>query len=221
MTTRDEARAERRFPLPSPRARLGVCLLVGAIAGAIVAAFAAWQYAILAGWNVVLAMYVAWVWFDVGRKEAAETRALAMSEDLSRVQGELVLLAASLVNLAIVGIALEAVTGESVAIAFIVNGGCLLSVALSWAVTHTVYSLRYARVYYEHDGGIGFEDGPPDYRDFAYLAFTIGMTYQVSDTPLRTKQFRRIALGHMLLSYLFGAFIVATAINVVAGLFRG
>jgi uncharacterized membrane protein len=207
--------------MASPRARLGVCVIVGVTVGAIVAVFAVWRYAILAGWSVALGLYVAWVWFDVGRKDAAATQALAMSEDLSRVQSELVLLAASLVNLVVVVLALVAVSGGSVVAGFVVNGGCLLSVALSWAVTHTVYALRYARVYYEHDGGIGFEDGPPDYRDFAYLAFTIGMTYQVSDTPLQTKQLRRVALRHMLLSYLFGAFIVATAINVVAGLFRG
>jgi uncharacterized membrane protein len=198
-----------------------VCLIVGVIAGAIVAAFAVWQYAILAGWNVALGVYVVWVWVDVGGKDAAATQALAMSEDLSRVQSELVLLAASLVNLVVAGLALVAVTGDNVVATFIVNGGCLLSLALSWAVTHTVYALRYARIFYERGGGIGFDDGPPDYRDFAYLAFTIGMTYQVSDTPLQTKELRRVAFPHMLLSYLFGAFIVATAINVVSGLLRG
>jgi uncharacterized membrane protein len=62
---------------------------------------------------------------------------------------------------------------------------------------------------------------PPDYRDFAYVAFTIGMTYQVSDTAIVTKAMRRVALRHTLLSYLFGAVIGATVINVVVGLSRG
>jgi uncharacterized membrane protein len=83
-----------------------------------------------------------------------------------------------------------------------------------------VFALRYARLFYEQ-GGVQFEGGPPDYGDFAYLAFTIGMTYQVSDTPLTTKLMRRIALRHTLLSYLFGAVIGATVINVVVGIFRG
>jgi uncharacterized membrane protein len=61
----------------------------------------------------------------------------------------------------------------------------------------------------------------PSYADFAYLAFTIGMTYQVSDTALRTTAMRKVALRHALLSYLFGAVILAAMINVVAGLFRG
>ena len=63
-------------------------------------------------------------------------------------------------------------------------------------------------------------DELPDYLDFAYLAFTIGMTYQVSDTALHTKPMRRMALRHALLSYVFGTAIIAVAINAVAGLLR-
>jgi uncharacterized membrane protein len=68
-------------------------------------------------------------------------------------------------------------------------------------------------------GGIAFnEKDPPDYVDFAYVALTIGLTFQVSDTDLSSKQMRRTALRHALLSYLFGAVIVALTINVVASL---
>jgi uncharacterized membrane protein len=77
--------------------------------------------------------------------------------------------------------------------------------------------LGYARLYYDA-GGLRFDVGPPDYRDFAYVAFTIGMTYQVSDTAIVTKAIRRVALRHTLLSYLFGAVIGATVINVVVRL---
>ena len=92
----------------------------------------------------------------------------------------------------------------------------------SWAVIHTVFALRYARIYYTGpDGGANFhQEEPPCYSDFAYLAFTIGMTYQVSDTELNTKGFRRNVLRHSLLSYLFGTVIVALTINLVAGLSR-
>jgi len=82
-----------------------------------------------------------------------------------------------------------------------------------------VYTLRYADLYYQHEGGLDFnQTEEPDYRDFAYLAFTIGMTYQVSDTNLRLKAVRRTALRHALLSYLFGAVIIAMTINIVASL---
>ncbi|MGO4587128.1 DUF1345 domain-containing protein [Arthrobacter sp. 2RAF6] len=75
-------------------------------------------------------------------------------------------------------------------------------------------------VYYEGvDGGIGFnQERPPCYVDFAYLAFTIGMTFQVSDTDLQTSHIRGIALRQSLLSYLFGVLVLATTINLVSGL---
>jgi uncharacterized membrane protein len=87
-------------------------------------------------------------------------------------------------------------------------------------MVHTVFMLRYAQLYYAGEqGGIDFNQAdPPTYTDFAYLAFTIGMTFQVSDTPLRSKVIRRTALRHALLSYLFGTGILATTINLVASL---
>ena len=90
----------------------------------------------------------------------------------------------------------------------------------SWATVHTVFTLRYARSYFRGSvGGIDFnEKAPPTYLDFAYLLFTIGMTFQVSDTDLTAGAIRRVALAHALLSYLFGAVIVALSINVVATL---
>jgi uncharacterized membrane protein len=95
-----------------------------------------------------------------------------------------------------------------------------VSVVFSWLSVHTIFTLKYARLYYGDEvGGIEFneEDGP-DYVDFAYLAFTIGMTFQVSDTNLTAKPIRRTALRHALISYLFGAVIIAIVINIVASL---
>ena len=94
--------------------------------------------------------------------------------------------------------------------------------ALSWIMVHTVFTLRYARSYYSNPrGGIDFNESDlPTYLDFAYLALTIGMTFQVSDTNLTSKSIRRIALAHAALSYLFGAVMVALVINVVASLLQ-
>jgi len=87
-------------------------------------------------------------------------------------------------------------------------------------MVHTVFTVRYGDLYYADPvGGIDFnEDDKPDYRDFAYLALTIGMTFQVSDTDLQAKPIRRSAIRHALLSYGFGAIIVAITINIVASL---
>ena len=89
----------------------------------------------------------------------------------------------------------------------------------AWLVVHTAFMLRYARLYYP-DGSIDFhqQDIKPTYGDFAYLAFTVGMTYQVSDTDLTTQPVRRTVLFQALVSFLFGAIILAVTINLVAGL---
>jgi uncharacterized membrane protein len=98
-----------------------------------------------------------------------------------------------------------------------------LTVVLSWTVVNTVFTLRYADLYYAAapdaiDYGMPAAADPPEYRDFAYLAFTIGMTYQVSDTTLRDPRIRRVVLFQALMSYVFGVAIVATGVNLVAGL---
>src|SRR4029450_4810440 len=96
------------------------------------------------------------------------------------------------------------------------------TIAISWVIVHSVYTLRYADLFYrEPEGGLDFKSGPdfqPDYHDFAYTAFTIGMTYQVSDTDVNRHEMRRTVLRHALLSFLFGAVILATTVNVIATL---
>ena len=98
----------------------------------------------------------------------------------------------------------------------------VLTVVLAWAVVHTVFTLRYARMYYSDPvGGIDFKGSEePAYSDFAYVAFGIGMTFQVADTSLETREFRRTALRHALLSFMFVTTILAVTINLVAGLGR-
>jgi uncharacterized membrane protein len=94
-----------------------------------------------------------------------------------------------------------------------------MTVAFSWLLVHAVFTLRYADLYYGAGGGIDFhDDRAPDYGDFGYVAFTIGMTYQVSDTDLVSRPIRMAAIRHALLSYLFGIAVIATTINAVASL---
>jgi uncharacterized membrane protein len=105
--------------------------------------------------------------------------------------------------------------------AYLVTLG-LVSVVLSWIVVHAIYALRYARTYYsEPTGGIEFnEEEPPNYIDFIYFSFTVGMTFQVADTNITTKAIRRMTLHHALLSYVFGAVLLGLVINVVATLLK-
>jgi uncharacterized membrane protein len=199
------------------------CAMVGgAVTGAIVSLFTLPTASILIGWDAAVVIYLPWVWAAVWRLDPETTARLATREDPSNAVAELVVLAAGTAQLAAVGFALlRAGRATGSMKAYLIAVG-LLSVVLSWTVVHTVFMLRYARAYYSVPaGGIQFnESEPPTYLDFSYLSFTIGITYQVSDTDITSKPVRRIALQHALLSYLFGAVLLAIAINVVAALLK-
>jgi uncharacterized membrane protein len=202
------------------RRRFAAALVAALVLGGVSAVVAAWQITVLVAWCGAAGIFVGLTWFTMLGADAGKTQALAQREDVARVTTDLVLLVACTMSL--IGAAfviLKAAGARGIANASMTALG-VLSVVLAWATVHTVFALRYADLYYSRGaGGIDFkEDDPPDYRDFVYLAFTIGMTYQVSDTDLQTKDIRRTALKHALLSYLFGAAIIALTINVVAGL---
>ncbi len=101
------------------------------------------------------------------------------------------------------------------------------SVAVSWWLTHTVFTLRYAHLYYGdndgiegYDGGLEFPKEPePDYMDFVYFSFVVGMTFQVSDVEISSRKIRRLAWAHGILSFVFNTVIVALSINIISGLF--
>src|SRR5580765_2917829 len=95
----------------------------------------------------------------------------------------------------------------------------VLSVFLAWGVVHTMFTLRYADLFYSRGRGIDFnENDAPDYCDVAYLAFTVGMTYQVSDTELQTKTLRRTALKHRFCHTCLAPPSLPMTTNTVAGL---
>jgi uncharacterized membrane protein len=193
----------------------------GALAFGIAALLTPWQVASLIGWSVAAAVYMTSVWLSVGRMDGPATAEFATLEDDSRTAAEIILIAASAASLLGVGLTLLKASGESGATRAFITAVATLSVILSWGAVHTVFTLRYARLYFAGGGGIDFnDDHPPTYLDFAYVAFTIGMTYQVSDTALTERPIRRTAFRHALLSYVFGTGVVAMLINVVAGLLR-
>jgi uncharacterized membrane protein len=199
-------------------------VIAGGAAGLAVAAIAAatgasWSVAVLYAIDVATGVYIVWVWATIAGAGTAETARLARIEDASRTAAEAVLVGAGVTGLIAVAFAL-AQAGRSVA----PDRGMLTalaigSVALAWLAVHTVWLLRYARLYFTPpDGGIDFHGEAPAYADFAYLALTVGMCFQVSDTDLTGKRMRRTALHHALLSYLYGTVIVAVTVNSVAGL---
>lgn len=206
--------------------RVAVAAAVGVGVAVLAAVAAPDRYAPMVGWDAAAVVFLAWTWSSIWPRTARQTRELATRDDPSRGVADLVLLSSAVVSLGAVGLALFGagnLRGTAEVVRVLVG---VASVGLSWAVVHSVFCLRYASLFYAHGGGIDFSepgrpagqhDGP-DYADFAYLAFTIGMTYQVSDTPFTGPRMRRVALRHALISFLFGTVILAATINLVAGL---
>jgi uncharacterized membrane protein len=198
-------------------------LLAGLCGAAVTGAAGAWGYAPLAGWDIAALVFTGWAWLAIGPMSSSATASFATREDPGRAATDLIVLIASVASLGAVGLVLVRASAATGAQQSLLAGLGVSSVALSWFTVHTLFTLRYARLYYTgHDGGVDFnQDDPPRYLDFAYLAFTIGMTFQVSDTELQSPEIRHSALRHALLSYLFGAVILATTINLIAGLGTG
>jgi uncharacterized membrane protein len=185
---------------------------------------APWQLAVIAGWNATATTFTTSAWHLIVRADSADTRRLASIEDETRTIGTVLLVAVCVGGLLGVGFALGLARDESGGLRILLIALAAVTVAVSWTMLNTIYTLRYAHLYYASKAtSIGFNDPngpPPSYRDFAYVAFTIGMTYQVSDTNVRDERTRRTVLVHSILAYLFGVVIIAGAINLAAGLLR-
>lgn len=200
--------------------RVAVMLVVGTAAGVGAAFLGAGVGSALIGWSAACITYLGWLWISVRHLDGDATRRHSRREDPSPGMTHLLLILGSVGSLVAVGATVrEAGLLEGAASTWLAVL-TVIGVALSWFLVHALFMLRYAVLYYSGDeGGIQFnQPEPPDYSDFAYLAFDLGMTYQVSDTTVTQREIRRVVLRHSLLSYLFGAVIIGTLINLITGL---
>lgn len=195
-------------------------LLAGAIAAAITVLVGAGAImAALVGLCLGYWTMVVFGWLNLWPLDAEETKANARRAELPPVLEEVLMVAVAVCGMLAVGLT-TALADPGVAIASL----ALVGVFGGWACLHLMYATRYARLYHRpgagpHGGGIDFnQDAVPAYRDFFYFAYNLGMTYQVSDTSVSDSQIRATTLRHCLLSYVFGAVILATAISLVSGL---
>ncbi|MCU1472930.1 DUF1345 domain-containing protein [Amnibacterium sp.] len=201
--------------------RLVVMAVVGIVAGVGVGLTGRWMVAPDVGWAAAAGTFLLVVGVTVGRIPPDETAAHATREDGSRTASHVLLTVALVASLGAVGLLLLAAGDTSGAARIGTIALALGTVALSWLLTHTLFALRYAALYYEERGGIDFNQRQsPTYGDFLYLAFTVGMAFQVSDTAIRSRRMRGVVLRHALLSYVTGAVVLATTINLVSGLIQ-
>ena len=167
-------------------------------------------------------------WIIILSTHPQEVRKIAKLQDSSRTFLFVFIITASLVSLAAIIYLLKSTKGLSEDGR---NAHILLAisaVAVSWWLVHTIFSLRYAHLFYDTDtddgkkkpgGGLEFPDTKePDYLDFVYFGFVVGMTFQVSDVQITDRTIRRLCLVHGLISFAFNTAIVALSINVISGL---
>lgn len=182
----------------------------------------------IATWDAFALTILALAWLTIAITPQGNLRAHAKLQDLSRGLIFAFVVAAACVALLAVAFLIRAHHVEmrtSVASRVLVALG---TVALSWALLNTVFSLHYAHVFYGdseddtrtgHAGGLDFpKEETPDYFDFAYFSFVIGMTCQVSDVQVTSSQMRRLTLLHGILSFVYNTVILALLINTVSGL---
>jgi uncharacterized membrane protein len=199
-------------------ARILVALVLGVAVALVVGNTISWRYA-LAGWVVAAGVYVVWTRIILGGMDAGQTCRYATREDPTRWVADVVIVSASVASLGGVGYVVIAGSGsgrETLQSAIL----GILIVGASWFAVHTLFTVHYARLYYSDEpGGINFHDPePPCFQDFAYLSYTVGMTYQVSDPEISLRSIRATVLRHAMLSYLLGAVVVAVTINLLSGL---
>jgi uncharacterized membrane protein len=198
--------------------RLLVSLAGGLVGGGVVAALGLPQLAVLVGWGVGASVVLVWVWRISWPEDDRGTKRLAEEEGRTHITDTAVLTAAVASLVAVLQALISSGRHDAVAVASVTLS--VVDTILSWALVNTVFALKYARLYFAGgDGGIAFEqDEPPAYSDFAYLAFTVGMSFAVPDTPFTSTELRRAGLGHALLSYLFGTVVIAVAVSLLTNL---
>lgn len=201
-------------------------MLVATVAGLFAGLSASGQgrtFALLVGWNAASVAMLVLAWVMIAGASAEETRERAGSEDPGRTLVYVIVLVASSVSLlAAVLLSRDAKTLPP-DVAHRLGPLCLATVAVAWGLTHTAFTLRYARLYYRADaegiGGVEFPDKlSPSYFDFAYFAFTIGMCFQTSDVCIASPQIRRAVLLHALIAFAYNTAILAFVLNLVFGM---
>lgn len=180
---------------------------------------------VILGWDVFCICILSFYWFSFFTTPQKHIDKEADKEDPSRVVIFTLVLICTFASMTAVILLLTAKTANTSTSA-IQLPVALVGMILSWCLVHTIFTVRYAHLFYNgkegdetNEKGLSFPgEEKPDFLDFAYFSFVIGMTFQVSDISIASKQIRRWALFHSLIAFAYNTIIVALTINIVAGL---
>ena len=208
--------------------RFFAALALAVIGFAVSFRFAGLPVRVLVAWNVFAITSVAFAWASILWSNARTSVRAAKLQDSSRTAIFLLVIGAALASLFAVGALLLTAKGLSSGRAAEHIALAIGTVICSWSLTHTIFTLHYAHLFYRHvrgtpqdaaGSGVVFpEEKHPEFLDFAYFSFVIGMTCQVSDVQITSRQIRSTALLHGLLSFVFNTVILALSLNLASGL---
>jgi uncharacterized membrane protein len=224
MATESNTRPPSHFLHLEAQARCVVAAIVGVAGFFLFHLFAATPTCIIAAWDSFSLTLLALIWIAILGSGIDHIRYRARTQDLSRSLIFIFTIAAACSSIFAVVFLLSAAKNTShVGLHATLS---IFAVLSSWTLVHTMFGMRYAHSYYgdgnapdAHIGGLEFpSDDSPDYLDFAYFSFVIGMTCQVSDVQITSKSLRTLALIHGILSFCFNTVILALTINTVSGL---
>lgn len=205
-----------KIKVPYALVRVLISLFLGFIA-LIVITFAGYpNYALLIGWNTVSITWILWTVLLLRDPNAQKTESIAKREDPGRKAVDTLLVLSSLGSLVAVAILIARVGQIQGANQLSLTLLGVLTIISSWLLVHLVYTIRYAALYYKNGGGISFNSHQaPNFIDFLYLSITVATSFQVSDTPVSRREIRKIISHHVVISYIYGTVIIATAVNIL------
>ncbi len=208
--------------------RLLIAGVVAAICCVLMPRHLQWATRILGTWDAYVYTVLGLIWATILTAKPKDVVSKAKLEDNSRAAIFVFVVVAACASIFVVPAELVTAKGMDRAHAGGHVAFAILTVLSSWVLVHTVFTLRYAHLYYDVDdekkepGGLNFPSEPePDYLDFAYFSFVIGMTSQVSDVGISSSSMRRLALVHGLISFAYNVIIIGLSINTISGLFSG
>jgi uncharacterized membrane protein len=205
-----------------PGARLAIALVLGVIAYALASAGLTLALRAMLGWLVGVAAFLGLTALVISASTPARVRARARALDQSGSAISVLIIVAGAASLGALGFVLQKTAGATAPRIVLAT----LAVAASWLLVHTMFALHYAHFYYGDDpdregdderGGLKFPgEQAPDYWDFFYFSFVVGMTCQVSDVQVTTRGMRRLTLAHGVLAFFFNTGVLALAVNIIA-----
>ncbi|NUN66178.1 DUF1345 domain-containing protein [Pseudanabaena biceps] len=211
------------------RSRLILSILFASIVSFLLPAWFSLSTKILCIWDTGMISFLAATWMLMVQAKTTTMRRNAQSQDAGRLVILSIVTAAACASILAIAFILREAKGKEINIVIPHVMLAIVTIIGSWLLVHTIFAMHYAHEYYQNHktqidckaGGLDFpEDIEPDYWDFLYFSFVIGMTSQVSDVEITSRSLRRLSLFHSILSFFFNTAIVAMSINIIAGLIQ-